>query len=520
MSDDPLERYEVVIGLEVHTHLKTDSKLFSPAPVRYGDEPNHAVHPIDLGMPGVLPVLNERVVDLAIRLGLATHCKINERSVFSRKNYFYPDLPKGYQISQYEEPVVSDGWVDIDVPAEPAPGAASASKGQAGGKKGKKGKGGGKGKGAPVELVRKRIGITRAHLEEDAGKSIHDSAHAGTEGTLIDLNRAGVPLLEIVSEPDLRSAVEAGAYLRVLRSILRYLDVSDADMEKGQFRCDANVSLRPRGQAEFGTRTELKNINSFANVEAAIGAEIGRQAEILDDGGEVVQATMGYDPVRGRTRVLRLKENADDYRYFDDPDLIPLRIDSERIEAVRVSLPELPEQKRERFEAEYGLSGYDVGVLIASRAMADFFEETARIGGSPKAAANWISRELMRELNERDVELGELAITPQILGALIRLVEEGRLTARSARDLFPELVEQGGDPEAIMQERGLEAVSDAGLIDELVGQVVAQNEGLVASIRDGDDKPLNFLMGQVMKATQGKASPAEVRERLIARIRG
>jgi aspartyl-tRNA(Asn)/glutamyl-tRNA(Gln) amidotransferase subunit B len=524
MSQDPLERYEVVIGLEVHTHLKTESKLFSPAPVRYGDAPNHDVHPIDLGMPGVLPVLNERVVDLAIRLGLATHCTINERSVFSRKNYFYPDLPKGYQISQYDEPVVSGGWIDIEVPGEPSAGSEkepSAGRGKAssaGGGKGKQGKQK-KAEGTP-ELVRKRIGITRAHLEEDAGKSIHDSAHAGGQDTLIDLNRAGVPLLEIVSEPDLRSAVEAGTYLRVLRSILRYIGVSDADMEKGQFRCDANVSLRPRGQAAFGTRTELKNINSFANVEAAIGAEIVRQAEILDDGGEVVQATMAYDPDRGRTRVLRLKENADDYRYFDDPDLIPLCIDSARIEAVRAALPELPEQKRERFRSEYALSAYDVGVLIASRPLADFFEQTARIGGSPKAAANWISRELMRELNERDVEVGELSITPEILGALIRLVEDGRLTAKSARDLFPELVEQGGDPESIMRERGLEAVSDAGLIDELVGQAIAENESLVASIREGDDKPLNFLMGKIMKATQGKANPAEVRQRLIAQIRG
>jgi aspartyl-tRNA(Asn)/glutamyl-tRNA(Gln) amidotransferase subunit B len=505
MSGDPKERYEVVIGLEVHTHLKTDSKLFSPAPVRYGDAPNHDVHPIDLGMPGVLPVLNERVVDLAIRLGLATHCAINERSVFSRKNYFYPDLPKGYQISQYEEPVVSQGWIEIDVP--------DASEGGGRKKKGKQAKGG-------PRLVKKRVGITRAHLEEDAGKSIHDAAHAGSDDTLIDLNRAGVPLLEIVSEPDLRSAAEAGAYLRALRSILRYLEVSDADMEKGQFRCDANVSLRLHGEEELGTRTELKNINSFANVEAAIEAEIVRQAEILDDGGEVVQATMAYDPDRDRTRVLRLKENADDYRYFDDPDLIPLRIDADRVEAVRSSLPELPEQKRARFQSEYGLSDYDAGVLIASRSLADFFEETARIGGSPKAAANWISRELMRELKERDVELGALAITPEILGALIRLVEAGRLTARSARDLFPELALEGGDPEAIMQERGLEAVSDAGLIDELVATAIAENESLVAAIREGDDKPLNFLMGQVMKATQGKASPAEVRERLIARIRG
>ncbi len=506
MSHDALERYEPVIGLEVHTHLKTESKLFSPAPVHYGGEPNHSVHPIDLALPGVLPVLNERVVELAIRLGLATHCEINKRSVFSRKNYFYPDLPKGYQISQYEEPIVSGGWLDIDVPVD---------SGSAKGGRGKKGKGGG----AP-EMLKKRIRITRAHLEEEAGKSIHDEVVTGSEDTHIDLNRAGVPLLEIVSEPDFRSAAEVGAYLRLLRSILRYIGVSDADMEKGQFRCDVNLSLRPKGEEELGTRTELKNLNSFANIEAAIDAEITRQAELLDDGLEVVQATMGYDPDRHRTRVQRLKENADDYRYFDDPDLIPVQITDEQIEAVRAALPELPEQKNARFQAAYGLSAYDAGVLTASRAMADFFEETAKISGAAKSAANWISRDVLGELKNRDVELEDTKLTPEILGNLIRLVEEGRLTARSARDLFPELVSEGGDPEAIMVDRGLEAVSDSGLIEGVVAEVIANNGELVETIAGGDDKPLNFLMGQVMKATQGKANPGEVRRALIAKIRG
>ncbi len=513
---DPTERYEVVIGLEVHTHLKTESKLFSPAPVRYGDEPNHDVSPIDLAMPGVLPVLNERVVELAIRLGLATHSTVNSRSVFSRKNYFYPDLPKGYQISQYEEPVVSNGWIEIEVPA-----ARSARK--KGGKKGKGAKSASTGaetEAASSEPVVKRIGITRAHLEEDAGKSIHDAAVAGSDDTHIDLNRAGVPLLEIVSEPDLRSAAEAGAYLRTLRSILRYIGVSDADMEKGQFRCDANVSLRERGAAEFGTRTEIKNLNSFANVEAAIAAEVVRQAEILEDGGQVVQATMGFDPDKRRTRVLRLKENADDYRYFDDPDLIPLTISEADIEAVRAALPELPEQKRQRFESEYGLSRYDASLIVTSRVLADFFEATARLCGAAKAVVNWISRDLMKELNERSIEVDETALTPATLAALIDLVESGRLTAKSGRDLFPELVREGGDPEAIMRERGLEAVSDDGLIDGLLDAALEANASLVEAIRGGDDKPLNFLMGQVMKATGGKANPGEVRKKLIARIRG
>ena len=495
MAENPLDRYEVVIGLEVHTHLKTNSKLFSPAPVRYGDAPNHDVHPIDLAMPGVLPVLNEKVIALAIRLGLATHSQVNTRSVFSRKNYFYPDLPKGYQISQYEEPVVSNGWIEIELPAEP------------GGKKG-----------APREV--KRIGVTRAHLEEDAGKSIHDVALTGADGTHIDLNRAGVPLLEIVSEPDLRSAAEAGAYLRTLRSILRYIDVSDADMEKGQFRCDANVSLRLRGSSELGTRTEIKNLNSFANVEGAIGAEIIRQSEILDDGGEIQQATMGFDVDRRQTRVLRLKENADDYRYFDDPDLIPLLIDESLIEEIRADMPELPEQKRERFARDYELPAEATAILVASRSLADFFERCARACEAPKVAANWIARDLRQELNERSLEVEDSALDADTLASLIRLVEEGRLTTKNARDLLPELIDTGGDPQAIMQERGLEAVSDAGLIDEWVREVIAANGAAVESVREGDDKPLNFLMGQVMKSTQGKANPGEVRKRLVELIRG
>ena len=481
------DRYETVIGLEVHTHLKTRSKLFSPAPVQYGMEPNHSVSVIDLAMPGVLPVLNERVALLAIRLGLAIHATVNPHSVFARKNYFYPDLPKGYQISQFEEPIVSDGWLEIEV------------------------------EGA---VERKRIGITRAHIEEDAGKSIHDVAVAGSEDSCIDLNRAGVPLLEIVSEPDLRSAQEASAYLRALRSILRYIGVSDADMEKGQFRCDANVSIREHGAKEFGTRTEIKNLNSFTHVEDAIEAEAMRQVELIEDGGEVVQATMGYDPERRRTSVMRLKENSDDYRYFPDPDLIPLKIDPAQIEAIRAELPELPEQKRARFESEYGLSPYDAGVLTASRSLADFFEETTRVCDAPKVAANWITRDVLRELKERECELEALALSPATLGALIGLVEAGRLTARSASELFPDLVSEGGDPEALMIERGLEAVSDAGAIDDFVDEVIAANPDVVEQVRGGDDKPLNFLMGQVMKASQGKAEPGQVRKALAERIRG
>jgi len=494
------ERWELVIGLEVHTHLKTDSKLFSPAPVRYGEAPNHAVHEIDLALPGVLPVLNEHAVELAIRLGLAIHATVNPVSVFARKNYFYPDLPKGYQISQYEDPIVSKGWLEIDVAPHVAPPAAPhAGKGE--------------------QPVRRRIGITRAHLEEDAGKSIHDDAIAGGDDSAIDLNRAGVPLLEIVSEPDLRTPEEASAYLRTLRGILRAVDVSDADMEKGQLRCDANVSIRRRGETAFGTRTEIKNLNSFAHVEDAIEAEALRQIELVEDGKAVVQATMGYDPERRRTHVQRLKENADDYRYFPDPDLIELRIDPARIEAVRAKLPELPDQKRARFESEHGLTSYEAGVLTTSRPLAEFFEATARACGSPKSASNWIVRDLLRELRERDLEVDQTALTPAMLAGLIRLVDAGRLTARSAAEIFPVLVAEGGDPERLMIERGLEAVSDGGAIDRFVAQVIAAHPDVVAQIRGGDDKPLNFLMGQVMKASQGKAEPGSVRQALARKIR-
>ncbi len=484
LTADWQDRYQVVIGLEVHTHLATESKLFSPAPVRYGDAPNHDVSPIDLALPGVLPVLNERAVDLAIRFGLAVGGRVNLRSVFARKNYFYPDLPKGYQISQFEEPIVIGGQLEIAVDGQAA----------------------------------KTIRITRAHLEEDAGKSIHDSALAGPDVSLVDLNRAGVPLLEIVSEPDLRSSQEAGAYLRALRSILRYLGVSHGDMEKGQFRCDANVSLRPRDQQELGTRTELKNINSFANVTAAIDVEAQRQADLLDDGDEVVQATMAFDPASRRTRVLRLKENSDDYRYFPDPDLMPLVVSEELIEQIRAALPELPGRRRERFRRDYDLSEHDAGVLTASRALADFYEESVAIAGDGKAVANWVLRDLLRALKDRELEIEEAKITPAALAALIALVGAGRLTVKSAQEIVADLVAQGGDPVALMTERGLQAVSDAGLIESVVSEVIDGDPDVVASFQSGDEKAINFLMGQVMKKTRGKANPAQVRELLLQKL--
>jgi aspartyl-tRNA(Asn)/glutamyl-tRNA(Gln) amidotransferase subunit B len=481
-------RFEVVIGLEVHTQLRTESKLFSPAPVSYGLAPNHSVHPICLALPGVLPALNARAVELAIRAALATHCKVHPRSIFARKNYFYPDLPKGYQISQYEEPIATGGWIEV---AGPEPGAPA-----------------------------KRIGLTRIHMEEDAGKSIHDAALTGGDATWVDLNRAGIPLLEIVSEPDLRSPAEAAAYLRTLRQILRYIEVSDADMEKGHFRCDANVSLRRPGEDRLGTRTELKNLNSFRFVEMALTAEIERQAGVLESGGRVQQATMAFDPATRRTRVLRLKENADDYRYFPDPDLIPLQLSEELIERVRASLPELAEQKCARFQREHGLSVYDAQQLTASRTLADFFEQASAAHGTPKAVANWMLRDLRETLAAAELEIEQTRLTPQMLAALMALVDRGVTTARSARELLPVLVREGGDPAALVRERGLETVSDTGVLEAAVAAVIAENAENAERYRNGEEKVLNFLMGQVMRRTGGKASPAAVRELLARKLGG
>jgi aspartyl-tRNA(Asn)/glutamyl-tRNA(Gln) amidotransferase subunit B len=483
MSAHPHEDYEVVIGLEVHTHLKTASKLFSPAPVCYGEPPNHCVHPVCLALPGVLPVLNEKAVELAIRAALATHCTVHPHSVFARKNYFYPDLPKGYQISQYEEPIATDGWLDV-----------------------------------PMGDETKRIRLHRIHMEEDAGKSIHDDAVTGSDATWVDLNRAGVPLLEIVSEPDLRSPAEAVAYLRVLRSVLRYVDVSDADMERGHFRCDANISLRPHGETALGTRTELKNLNSFRFVEAALEAEILRQADLLDEGGRVQQATMMFDPASGRTRVMRLKENADDYRYFPDPDLVPLVLSPARIETVGKSLPELADARCERFQQQLGLEARDARVLTESRDLAEFTEAVVAAGADPQKAANWILRDVLRALNDLDLSIERSQLVPEALASLLRLVDEGTTTARAARGLVPDLVERGGDPARMIAERGLETVSDAGVLEEAVDFVMKSHPGDVERVRAGEQKVLNFLMGQVMKRTQGKADPAAVRALLAERI--
>ncbi|HXK23905.1 MAG TPA: Asp-tRNA(Asn)/Glu-tRNA(Gln) amidotransferase subunit GatB [Myxococcota bacterium] len=483
MSAPPHPDYEVVIGLEVHAQLRTRSKLFSPAPVTYGLPPNHAVHPICLALPGVLPVLNGGAVELAIRVALASHCEIQSRSVFARKNYFYPDLPKGYQISQYEEPIATGGWLDVRVDGNGA---------------------------------RRRVRLTRIHMEEDAGKSIHDAAIAGG-ATHVDLNRAGVPLLEIVSEPDLRSPVEAAAYLRALRSLLRYVDASDADLERGNFRCDANISLRRHGESRLGTRTELKNLNSFRFVEAALEAEIRRQARILDDGGRVVQATLHFDPQSGRTRVLRLKENADDYRYFPDPDLVPLVLSDAQIERVRSTLPELADARCERFVLEHGLAEEDARLLCESRALADFYE-AARTRHGDADVAKWIRRDVLHALAEHGLEIEASRLAPEALADLVDAVRSGRVTAQSARALVPELVLSGGDPLRLVRERGLEAVSDTSALEAAVDAVLREHASHVERLRAGEEKVRNFLIGQVMKRTGGKADPAALRRVLAQRL--
>ncbi len=475
--------WEVVIGLEVHCQLRTRSKLFSPSPVSFGEGPNCAVTPLDLALPGTLPVLNGAAVELAIRAALATHCTVHERSIFARKNYFYPDLPKGYQISQYEEPLATGGWLDIE----------------------------------SADGTTKRVRLTRIHMEEDAGKSIHDAAHTDT---LIDLNRAGVPLIEIVSEPDLRSAADAAEYFRKLREVVRAVGASDADMEKGQFRCDANVSIRRTGDAQLGTRTEIKNLNSFRFVEAAILREVRRQTQVLESGGKIVQATMGYDAEQDRIFTMRTKENADDYRYFPDPDLIPVSIPAAHVESIRASLPELADARAQRFAAQWELAAKDAASLASDAALAAWFEAAARAHGSGKSVANWVLRDVLAALKEQGAEIERVKLAPEAFGALVRLADDGKVTAKSARALLAELLWSGGDPAALIAERGLAAVSDAGALDAVADEVIAANEKAAGAVRAGDAKQLNFLMGQVMRRTQGKADPAAVREILTRKLGG
>jgi aspartyl-tRNA(Asn)/glutamyl-tRNA(Gln) amidotransferase subunit B len=476
--------WETVIGLEIHTQLATNSKIFSGASTTYGAEPNTQACAVDLGMPGVLPVLNAEVVRMAAKFGLATHSTVAPRSVFARKNYFYPDLPKGYQISQFELPIVHDGWLDIEL----------------------------------EDGSSKRIGITRAHLEEDAGKSLHEDFHGMTG---IDLNRAGTPLLEIVSEPDMRSAKEAVAYMKKIHALVRYLGISDGNMQEGSFRCDANVSVRPKGQQELGTRSELKNINSFRFVEQAINFEVQRQVMVIEGGGEVVQETRLYDPDRHETRPMRSKEEANDYRYFPDPDLLPVEIDDAFIEEVRAGLPELPDARKQRFIEQHGLSEYDAGVLTATREQADFYEAAVSAsGGQGKLTANWVMGELSGALNRDDRDITGSPVSAEALGELLQRIDDGTISGKLAKQVFEAMWNGEGSADEVIEKKGLKQISDVSAIEGIIDEVLAGNPKQIEQYRGGQTKLLGFFVGQVMKATQGKANPGQVNELLKKKLDG
>jgi aspartyl-tRNA(Asn)/glutamyl-tRNA(Gln) amidotransferase subunit B len=467
--------WEIVIGLEIHTQLATASKIFSGASTAYGAPPNSQACLVDLGYPGVLPVLNGQAVTMAIKFGLATHCEIAPRSVFARKNYFYPDLPKGYQISQYELPIVHSGHMDIFTETG--------------------------------EL--KTIGITRAHLEEDAGKSLHEKF---AEYSGIDLNRAGTPLLEIVSEPDLRSAGEAGAYMRKIHELVRFLGISDGNLQEGSFRCDANVSVRQRGETRLGTRTELKNLNSFRFVEKAIEIEAERQIELLEDGGTVIQETRLYDSDRNETRPMRTKEEANDYRYFPDPDLLPVSIEPALVDAIRASLPELPDAKRSRFMEQYALSAYDADVLTSSSELAEYFETAVghATQAAPKLIANWVQGRVIAALNEVGLDIGESKVGAAQLGALVDKIADGTLSGKLANEVFDALRAGEGTVDTIIAQRGLQQITDQDEIERLVRNVIAEHPAQAQQFRDGNEKVLGFLVGKVMQASLGKANPQQV----------
>jgi aspartyl-tRNA(Asn)/glutamyl-tRNA(Gln) amidotransferase subunit B len=479
-----MSEWETVIGLEIHAQLATRSKIFSGSATAYGAPPNTQADLVDLGYPGVLPVLNAEAVRMAVKLGLALDARIADLSVFARKNYFYPDLPKGYQISQYELPIVAHGSLEIVL----------------------------------EDGRTKRIGITRAHLEEDAGKSLHE----GLPGmTGIDLNRAGTPLVEIVSEPDMRSAKEAVAYMKKMHTLVRYLGICDGNMQEGSFRCDANVSVRPVGTQKFGTRTETKNLNSFRFVERAINFEVARQIELLESGRPVVQETRLYDPDKGETRSMRSKEEANDYRYFPDPDLLPLKVDAALIESVRATLPELPDQKAARFCSEYGLSPYDAGVLTASRELAAYYEDVVRAAPSdPKLAANWVMGDLAAVLNKEGIELSSGRLPAARLADLLKRIADGTISGKIAKEVFEVMWSQGAGADAVIESKGLRQITDSAAIVRAIEEVMAKNPAQLAEYRAGKDKLFGFFVGQVMKATGGKANPAQLNELLRGKLRG
>ena len=471
--------YEAVIGLEVHVQLKTNSKIFCSCSTEFGAPPNTHTCPVCQGMPGVLPVLNRRVVEYAIKAALALNCRINPLSVFARKNYFYPDLPKGYQISQYELPLAEHGYLEIE-----------------------------------TQEGKRRIGITRIHMEEDAGKNVH--GEFGDPHSYVDLNRTGVPLIEIVSEPDIRTPEEARLYLQKLRTIMRYIGVSDADMEKGELRCDANISIRPKGETRLGVKTELKNMNSFRHVQRALEYEIKRQEKILEEGGEIVQETLLWNPQLGVTETMRSKEEAHDYRYFPEPDLVPLEVSREWLEEVASTLPELPDEKKARFMEEYGLTAYDAEVLTSAREMADFYEEAVKAHPqNPKAIANWVTVELLGRLNAENKSIHESPVSPSQIAQLVALVDKGTISGKMAKEVFAKTYQTGKDPQQIVEEEGLVQLSDESELEAIVDKVLEENPKEVDKYLAGKTKIVGFFVGQIMKATRGKANPQVVNKILI-----
>ncbi|MDF0728939.1 Asp-tRNA(Asn)/Glu-tRNA(Gln) amidotransferase subunit GatB [Cytobacillus sp. S13-E01] len=473
-------KYEVVIGLEVHVELKTKSKIFSASPTEFGAPPNTQTTVIDLGYPGVLPVLNKTAVEYGMRASLAINCEVATDTKFDRKNYFYPDNPKAYQISQFDKPIGEHGWIEIEVNGE-----------------------------------KKKIGVTRLHLEEDAGKL----THTGDGYSLVDFNRQGTPLVEIVSEPDMRSPEEAYAYLEKLKSIIQYTGVSDCKMEEGSLRCDANVSLRPVGQKEFGTKTELKNLNSFAFVQKGLEYEIARQEKILLAGGEIQQETRRYDENTKETVLMRVKEGSDDYRYFPEPDLVALHIDDEWKARIRAEIPELPDARKKRYVEELGLPAYDANVLTLTKEMSDFFDETVQAGAEAKQASNWIMGEVSAYLNAEQKELYEIALTPEGLAGMIKLIENGTISSKIAKTVFKELVENGGDAEKIVKDKGLVQISDEGALTKIIGEILDANPQSVEDFKGGKEKAVGFLVGQMMKQTKGQANPQMVNKLLVEELK-
>ncbi len=474
--------FETVIGLEVHAQMLTETKIFCGCSTKFGGAPNSHTCPVCLGMPGVLPVLNKKVVEYAMKMALATNCVINKSCSFARKNYFYPDLPKGYQISQYAYPLAEHGYVILDINGE-----------------------------------QKKIGITRIHMEEDAGKLMHDEHNPVS---YVDLNRTGVPLIEIVSEPDMRSSEEATDYLKRLHEILVYLEICDGNMEEGSFRCDANVSIRPRGQKEFGTRTELKNMNSFRNVQCALEYEIKRQQYLVENGEAVIQETRLWDDAQGATNSMRSKEEAHDYRYFPDPDLVPIIVDDAWVEAIQKELPELPLAKRERFIKDYQIPAYDAGVLTADKAMAIYYEEVVKLCAKPKIVSNWIMGDVMRFLNEDKRDIRQCPITAQSLADMIKLIEEGAISGKMAKEIVEDMYRTGKSPQTIIEEKGLVQITDEGELVKTITAIIDKNPGQVKDYCSGKEKLFGFFVGQVMKATQGKANPQLVNELLKKMLAG